>query len=205
MKKILILSLFLCFSFQFTSCKTEEKKNTETSLKKAATFSLKNAKNTVQWTAYKTTEKLPVKGVFKKVDILSNGDGNTVKEAIHNTEFSIPVSSIFSKDTSRDFKLKKFFFGVMENTKLLSGRLLIESDSTGTAIIKMNGVTTDLSFTYKITGNQFNLNGTMILGNWNAQNAIDSLNVASKELHKAKDGVSKTWNDVEINISTVFN
>jgi hypothetical protein len=47
------------------------------------------------------------------VDELSGGEGNNVKEAINNTEFSIPVSSLFTKDASKDYKIKKFFCRLM--------------------------------------------------------------------------------------------
>lgn len=205
MKKIFILILALGLSVQFTACKSEKKKESATKKEmKVYPFSLKTAKNSIDWIAYKTTDKLPVKGKFKKVTITKNGEGNTAKEAINSAEFSIPVSSIFTADVSRDFKLKKFFFGVMDNTALLSGALNISDDTNGVASITMNGVTADLPFTYTLEGKEFKLTATMNLDNWNAQKAVDSLNVACKELHKAKDGISKTWNDVAINITTVF-
>lgn len=205
MKKILILILALGISIQFTACKTEKKKEiTSKKEVKVYPFSLKTAKNSIDWIAYKTTDKLPVKGKFKKVTITKNGEANTAKEAINGAEFSIPVSSIFTADVSRDFKLKKFFFAVMENTSLLSGALNISDDTNGIASITMNGVTADLPFTYTLKGKEFKLTATMNLDNWNAQKAVDSLNVACKELHKAKDGISKTWNEVAINITTVF-
>lgn len=205
MKKLLILTLAIGISFQLTSCKSEKKKEVQAKKEaKVAAFSLKTAKNSIDWVAYKTTAKIPVKGKFKKVDILKNGEGNTAKEAINGTEFSIPVSSIFTADVSRDFKLKKFFFGFMDNTKLLSGKLNLTDDSNGIASITMNGITADLPFTYTLEGKEFKLTSTMNLNNWNAQKAIASLNVACKDLHKGKDGVSKTWNEVAINITSVF-
>jgi len=39
-----------------------------------------NAKNSVQWTAYKTTEKVPVKGKFKKVELLQEERGIQLKK-----------------------------------------------------------------------------------------------------------------------------
>jgi hypothetical protein len=205
MKKIVLFTLALGMSFQFTACKTEKKK--EAVIKKEVKvypYSLKTAKNSIDWVAYKTTDKIAVKGKFKKVTITKNGEGNTAKEANNGTEFSIPVSSIFTADVSRDFKLKKFFFGVMDNTKLLSGTLNISDDTNGTASITMNGVTANLPFTYTLEGKEFKLNATMNLDNWNAQNAVDSLNVACKILHAGKDGVSKTWSEVAINITSTF-
>jgi hypothetical protein len=205
MRKLLFITLLLSISFQITSCKSEEKKKvTKKKEVKAAAFSLKTAQNSIGWTAYKTTDKIAVKGEFKKVNITKNGEGDSAKEAIQNAEFAIPVSSIFSNLSDRDFKLRKFFFGVMDNTKLLSGKLTLSDDTTGIASITMNGVTADLPFTYTLIGNEFKLNATMNLENWNAQDAIKSLNAICKELHKAADGISKTWSEVEINITSVF-
>ena len=205
MKKLLIITLILGTTFQLTSCKTEKKKEVEAKKEvKVAAFSLKTAKNSIDWIGYKTTDKTPVKGKFKKVDISKNGEGDTAKEAINGTEFSIPVSSIFTSDVSRDYKLRKFFFGFMDSTKLLSGKLTLTDDTTGKASITMNGVTADLPFTYTLEGKEFKLTATMNLDNWNAQKAVESLNIACKELHKGKDGISKTWSEVAINITSVF-
>jgi len=209
MKRIVVLSLLMFVAFNFSSCKSdkksEEKKEDTIEMKKStATFSLKAAQNEINFVAYKTTDKIPVGGQFNKVDIVSGGEGNTIKEAINNTEFSIPVSSIFTKDTSRDFKIKKFFFGVMENTKLLSGKLLLLDDTNGVANITMNGVTEKVAFTYTIEGKVFNMKAIMEIPNWNATAALASLNAACLDLHKGADGVSKTWSDVALNITSTF-
>jgi len=207
MKKQNILILILLLAFQFTACNTEkkdDKKVTETTKKSTAAFVLSEAINSVEWTAYKTTEKFPVKGKFKKVEVTKGGEGSSVKEAIHNAEFSIPISSIFTSDTSRDYKIRKFFFGVMDNTKLLSGKLVIENDSLGYANITMNGITDKLPFSYAIDGKEFSMSTKMDVLNWNAKSSIDSLNAVCRELHKGLDGISKTWSEVAINISSTF-
>ncbi|MGB1042216.1 MAG: YceI family protein [Tenacibaculum sp.] len=205
MKKI-ILSTFVAATL-LASCKSENKKENivkEVTIEKKAAFVVQDADNKINWTAYKTTEKKPVNGEFKKVDITANGQGNTIKEAINNTEFSIPVSSVFTKDSGRDFKIKKFFFGIMDNTKLLSGKLVIENDSLGHANLTMNGFTNKLPFKYTVNGKVFSLSANMKISDWKANNALTSLNEACKDLHKGADGVSKTWDDVAINITTTF-
>ncbi|MEO9570450.1 MAG: YceI family protein [Polaribacter sp.] len=207
MKKVIILILVVAFNF--SSCKTEKKpdyskENTEDVKRIVSAFSVEKAKNEINFTAYKTTDKIPVGGQFKKVNIISGGEGNTIREAINNTEFSIPVKSIFTKDTSRDFKIKKYFFGVMSDTKLLSGKLIIENDSIGYTNIKMNSVTEKVPFNYTIQGNVFSMNATMDISNWDAIKALNSLNLICKDLHKGADGVSKTWREVALNIKTTF-
>jgi len=206
MKKIFILSFLCSLSFTLFSCKSEQKKEEikEIVPKKSAAFSLKSAKNNIVFTAYKTTEKIGVDGKFKKVNILSGGEGNSIKEAINNTEFSIPVSSLFTKDSSRDYKIKKFFFGVMDATKLLSGKLIIENDSIGSATIKMNGVSEKIPFNYTINNNTFAMSAKMDVSNWNALEALASLNKVCEILHTGSDGVSKTWSEVILKISSKF-
>ena len=207
MKKLLYTLLISASIGSLVSCKSEAKKentNQEVKVEKKTAYILQDADNKINWTAYKTSEKKPVNGQFQKVNITSNGQGNTVKEAINNAEFSIPVSSVFTKDTSRDFKIKKFFFGIMDNTKLLSGKLILENDSIGYSDITMNGVTKRLPFNYTIDGKTFNLSGAMKITDWNAAKALASLNEACKDLHKGADGVSKTWDDVAINITSTF-
>jgi hypothetical protein len=209
MKKIIRLAAIFIAINSIVSCKSEAKKEIpvkkeEVKAEKKAAFILQDADNKINWTAYKTTEKLPVNGQFKKVNITSNGEGNTLKEAINNAEFSIPVSSVFTKDTSRDFKIKKFFFGIMDKTELLSGKLVLENDSIGFSDITMNGVTKKLAFKYTISEKVFNLTGSLKITDWNAQKALTSLNEACKDLHKGTDGVSKTWDEVAINITSTF-
>jgi hypothetical protein len=205
MKKITILILLFGLSFQFSSCKSEPQKEVITKkIAPRAAFSLETADNSIDWVAYKTTDKVPVKGKFKKVTITKKGEGNTAKEAIDGAEFSIPVSSLFTADSGRDYKLKKFFFGVMENTKLLAGSLKLSDDTNGVADITMNGVTASLPFTYELKNKKFVLSATMNLENWNAQEAINSINTVCKALHTGTDGISKTWSEVAINITSTF-
>jgi hypothetical protein len=211
MKKVSIIScLIIATAFSFSSCKSEVKKEepkevTKPVVKKStAPFAVSNAKNEINFTAYKTTAKVGVGGAFKKVEVLSGGEGNSVKEAINNTEFSIPISSLATKDSSRDYKIKKFFFGEMINTKLLSGKLMLNDDTTGTARLTMNGETKDVPFTYTIVDKTFNLKATMDINNWKAGAALASLNKVCEVLHTGADGVSKTWSEVALNITTTF-
>lgn len=206
MKKLLIIGMLLVVAPYFTACKSDKKKKEEPK-KKAVTeaaYSLKKAKNKVDWVAYKTSEKVPVKGTFKTLDIVAGGEGNSIKEAINNAEFSVPVSSIFTSDISRDAKIIQFFFNAMKNTSILKGKIMIENDTLGHAHLTMNGITKKLPFSYKISDKEFSMNATMNLKEWGAEDAVKSLNKACKDLHTGTDGVSKTWDDVAINVSSIF-
>jgi hypothetical protein len=210
MKNIATTVFAFVLAFNLISCKSENKSVTkeptiETEPKKSATaFNVANADTDIKFTAYKTTDKIGVGGTFRKIDITNGGEGNTLKEAINDTEFSIPVSSLATKDSSRDYKIKKFFFGIMDNTKLLSGKLQLVDDANGIANITMNGETKPVPFVYTIQRNEFNMKATIDINNWNASKALASLNKVCEDLHKGADGVSKTWSEVDLNITTTF-
>lgn len=208
MKKSIYYSALFLLTIGFINCKSETTKTSTKEVEKVAPqsnakFSLKKAKNSIGWTAYKTTDKIPVNGAFNQVNITANGEGNTISEAINNTEFGIPVSSIFTKDSSRDYKIRKFFFSFM-NTNILKGKLQISTETTGIATIQMNGMTNEVPFTYDISDNVFSMKATLDINAWNAKAAIASLNKVCEELHKGADGVSKTWDEVTLNIQSTF-
>jgi len=204
MKKLSTLALVLFVAFQLTSCGSDKKEDKKDKKASTAAFVLSDAKSKVEWTAYKFTEKTPVKGQFRKVNVTGGGEGNTVKEAINNAEFSIPISSVFTMNTDRDYKIKKFFFGIMKDPELLSGKLMIENDSMGYADLTMNGISDKLPFKYTIDGKKFSMTTSMDVLNWNAKSSIDSLNAVCKDLHKGLDGISKLWSEVAISVNTTF-
>jgi hypothetical protein len=48
------------------------------------------------------------------------------------------------------------------------------------------------------------MNATMDVSNWNALEALASLNKVCEALHTGSDGVSKTWSEVTLNITSEF-
>jgi polyisoprenoid-binding protein YceI len=203
MKKTLLFSLLIVSALSIISCGNDKKKEEikkENSTKN--TYSIEPSNTTITFTAYKTTDKVPVKGQFTKFTVENSKNGNSVKEALDGLKFSIPVSSLFTKDTIRDGKLKKFFFGTMENTTEIKGTLHFANETSGTADITMNGISQVLPITYVIDGQMASIEGVMNLDNWKAQAALEALNVVCFDLHKGSDGVSKTWSEVKIEVVT---
>ena len=126
MKNLLNFSIILLLIFS-TSCK-KEKEVTSEKTTDTKNYIIDTNNSVINWTAYKTTEKIPVKGVFKEVTIINKIQAENPLEAINNLEFEIPVSSIFSNDSIRDYKLTTFFFGVMKNTLHLKGKIITKAD-----------------------------------------------------------------------------
>jgi len=205
MKSTKFLSLLVIITLAFTSCK-EEKKEAQTevqteTVKNTTKYVVKPEATTVTWKAYKTTEKLPVGGEFATLNFKEK-EGATPEEALNSLEFSIPISSLFTKDETRDQKLKTSFFGAMLDTEILKGTIKY-IDNAYLASITMNGVTADLPLEVSITDERrVNMKGTMQLKDWDALGALESLNKVCFDLHKGADGVSKTWEDVAIEVNT---
>jgi hypothetical protein len=200
MKKIpaVVIGLALMVGF---SCKQAKKEENKTESQQ--TYSIVEDSTNVRFTAYKTTEKLPVGGTFTKVD-LEYSAGESPIQTLDGMKFSIPVSSLFTNDTTntRDPKIIHFFFNVMAETQTITGTFAFDDNDKCSVNLSMNGVSTDLPMDYEVLDNgQVTFNGVMDLKNWNALDALASLNKACEALHTGADGVSKTWEDVAISAS----
>lgn len=197
MKHLTTLVLVAVLSTQFIACKKEAEQSKEAE-KTAVQYAADEKGSSLQWTAYKTSDRVPVKGTFNKVQIVNRVKGEDAKGALDGLGFEIPVSSIMTNDTIRDGKLQRFFFAVMDNSLTLKGDFKVESEGSGKLNLSMNGMSRELPFTYQVDQDTIRLDATMDLNDWGAQTALESLNEACKELHTGPDGVSKTWNDVAL-------
>lgn len=165
-----------------------------------AMFALLSDSTKVSFTAYKTTEKKPVGGIFKTINVSGTNSGSNYAEVLNGAKFNIPVSSLFTNDATntRDPKLLEFFFGMMKDTELISG-VLKAKDNSCSIDVTLNGETANIPLTVEKTGdNSYVFSGTMNLENWKALDAVASLHKACEALHTGADGVSKTWNDVAV-------
>jgi len=205
MKK-LTLTFITIVLISFTSCKDEKKETIKeaekTEVKKEVTYMADPSATEIQWTAYKTTAKKPVTGIFKTVNFKAKTGASPI-EALNGLEFSIPVSSLFSKNEERDGKLIASFFGSMLNTEFLKGKIAMTEKSCEITIT-MNDTMHTIPFTFEIKDNIVDFKGVMNLENWDALGAIKALNKVCLDLHKGDDGVSKTWNDVAIQVQTTL-
>ena len=204
MKKASIVLIALAMGF--VSCKNEKKEaaTTETEVTQTEKFVVKPEATSVKWTAYKTTDKIGVNGEFTTLnfDVKS---GNSAQEALNGLKFSIPVSSLFTNDATntRDPKIKEAFFGSMLDTEVLKGSIAYTPDGKCSASLTMNGVTHSIPLDVTITEERrVSLTGVMNLKDWNALDALEALNKVCFDLHKGPDGVSKTWEEVAIEVNT---
>ena len=196
MQKLTLFILMAMIALGMNSCKKEAK--VEPAKEALESFSVDENASSIVWTAYKTSEKVPVKGTFKKVSATSPDDAATREAVLNGLKFEIPVSSIFTNDSIRDGKLQKFFFEVMDNTASLKGQMTTTDSGKGELSLEMNGLSKQLPFEYTMAQDTIIVNAVMDLNNWQAQAALSSLNEACRVLHSGSDGVPKTWSDVNL-------
>jgi len=93
MKKTIVL-LTIYSLLTITGCKKDKTVVvTETETPNSNTFSVIGETSVVKWTAYKTTDKVAVKGKFNDINVTNSKQAKTIEEALNGILFSIPVSS----------------------------------------------------------------------------------------------------------------
>lgn len=194
MKKQLIGLGTLClYLILLSSCASNTKENRV----KKSTFSYDPDSTFLQWTAYKTSEKLPVNGTFTAIEI--KGDSKeTALETIEALEVVITTNSVQTNDTVRNSRIERYFFQEIQTDEIRARFKNISKDGAAVALITMNNRTVEVPGTYVLQNNTFTFNSDIDLGAWNALRGIMRLNEVCKDLHAGKDGVSKLWQEVTI-------
>lgn len=203
MKKIIYITSIFGLGLTFTACKGDTTTENQTSdePQKACFYSYNEGATTFEWTAFKTTDKVGVKGGFNVITVESESleDPKAVLESI---TFAMKTSSVETNDESRNGKVAKFFFETI-NTPTIEGKVKSIGDN-GKAVIsvKMNGVEVDVEGDYTLEGGDFSFTSTIDVSSWNAMEGITALNAECNDLHKGKDGVSKLWSEVALSFTT---
>ncbi len=208
MKKIFLSLSVLALTFATFSCDTSKKQEKDTTdtetMTSEETSEVSIDSVTLGWTGYKTTEKTPVKGVFKKVAIGGTHTDATSPEAVLDGSLvDVTVKSLFSGNEERDPKLIDIFFGTMENTSVITGTLHLKG-AEKTLTIKMNDTMHEVPVTTTYKDNTYTITGDVDLATFNAMPAVEALGKACFDLHKGADGVSKTWAEAHFEGNVYF-
>lgn len=205
MKK-LSTAIICCASVMLMNCtnKTEEKP-VEQPAKSAVTVEEPTEivegvirKSGVEWTAYKTTEKVAVSGRFDVVLVKdAKEDGKTPQEVLEGANIIATVATLNSDQIDRDQKLKDILFGNMINTSEIKGQLHFRDGKTFLNLT-LNNASKEYEVKSKFENNVFTIETDVDLMDFNTGKAMEALNQACFELHKGADGVSKTWSEVHI-------
>ena len=217
MKKFKPTGVILFTSFLLFACATESEPvtNKEVSPEKVEQVTEKclytyvSDSTSINWTAFKTTDRVGVNGSFKKVTVNVADSAYSIKEVIESVTFDVDINTIFTNNPERDETLKKFFFASLEDDGEIYGKIkIVEGDNLsggGTVKIKMNNVSRDIGFEYEVIGNNILLRTRINLDSFNGQKAIETLNIQCGDLHKGADGVSKMWSDITIEVKAELN
>ena len=171
-------------------------------------FTYDDSTTQFQWTAFKLTEKVGVKGTFDKISIEGIKDKQkSIALVFENLKFYIDINSINSGQIERDKKILKYFFGSLQNSKELSGvfsKIKISGDSgTADLTLKMNGIEKTIPVQIIVQKNSdLEIRASIDLLNWDMDKSIIALNKECNDLHKGKDSISKLWPDVELKVNT---
>ncbi len=157
----------------------------------------------VGWTAYKTTDKVGVDGRFLKTEFKGNSQGPTVAKILRGLRVSVDVSSVETDKPARNATiLQGFFKNLADGMKVVgSVEKVSGTDEKGTFVLdlRINGKTQAVPMSYSVNeAKQFEATGEIDILKFGARKAFGALHELCKELHKGKDGVSKTWSDVKI-------
>lgn len=206
MKKISI-AIVCCMSVMLMNCtnKSEEKVVEQHEVKTEATLEEPTEmiegvirKSGVEWTAYKTTDKVAVSGRFDVVLVKdAKEDGKTPEEVLEGANIIASVATLNSDQIDRDQKLKDILFGNMINTSEIKGKLHFREGKTFLNLT-LNNVSKEYEVKSSFENKTFTIETDVDLMDFNTAKAMDALNQACLELHKGADGVSKTWSEVHI-------
>lgn len=192
MKKSLLAITMMGLLVMSCGQKKEESKDVATETTEQVETAKAELTHSIEWTAFKTPEKVGVKGTFSDVKLLDVKEAATLEESLKGASFIVTTSTVSTNDAGRDEKLKVEFFAKMVGN--INGFFGEFKDGKVLVNLTMNGVTKEKEFTYVVADNTVKINGSVdILGDFVAQKAFDSLHEACKDLH-----AGKTWSDVEI-------
>ena len=200
MKKIIIL--IYCF---IIGCSSGNKNLEETNLasqKENIVYTVDPKNIKVIWGGFKTTSKIKVVGFFENFSFDKEGqEFESIKELLNELNFEVFTNSSYSGDQIRDSNLKNNFFKLLDKNLSIKGTFgEPKQDSILTTFhIFPKDQKIRLGYSYKdqLLEIKGKINMATQLGSSIAFNTIHKL---CYELHKGDDGISKTWEEVEIHI-----
>ena len=196
---LLSLSFLLsCNTAQEQTLKVEDKKN-ETVKSDTCIYSFSDSTIKLFWSGYKTTDKLKVLGSFQEITT-NHADQkfSSIEDLVNGITFSINSKSSESGDPIRDANLRDYFFNYLTDNFQINGHVSEYTDAFVTANIDVLGIDRQVKFSHSIVNNILKLRALISLDELGATKAFNSISAKCYELHKGPDGISKTWDEVNV-------
>jgi hypothetical protein len=198
----MLLSATLLTGLLF-SCGGNDTETTKSTSEKC-TYTVVNENSTLDWTAFKFTERKGVTGTFREINIDGLESSEDPKTLIESLSFSIPTSTVETENPERNGKISKQFFGTISTEKITGEVKSLGKNGKAVISIKMNGVSKDVTGEYTLNAGTFVFKAAIDVVDWNAGGGIAALNAICKDLHTGTDGVSKLWSEVDLSFTTVL-
>ena len=165
----------------------------------------------INWKAYKTNEKTAVSGSFSEFSSDRNGkEYERIEDLVDGLNFSISSLSSSSSDAIRDLNLKNYFFKYLTDNFKINGTLgrpINDSIDVYFDVLEKNNPIRFAYSTYLTTSKYSNqiiqIKGKLNLVNQFNGEAFNSIHKQCFDLHKGSDGVSKTWEEVDVHIKVL--
>lgn len=204
MKKIIYIFASLVLTLSLFSCGGDpEEAKADEPAEEQCSYSYNEGSTKLEWTAYKTSGKVPVAGSFNEIEVISEQGDDPVK-VLESISFSIKTASVETNNEERNGKIVEHFFKTI-NTNSIDGKIKsVGDDGKATIAITMNGVTFDVIGSYTLEGVDFSFTSNIDVSSWNGVSGIEALNKVCKDLHTGEDGVSKLWSEVGLSFSTTL-
>ena len=169
-------------------------------------YSYDHETTTLNWSAYKYTERASVKGTFDDIRVSGLNISSNPIEVIETLQFEINTSSINSDLEFRDMNIINYFFNALKNNTTISG-VVSRCEGNGTEGIlyinlNINDIVKEIPFNYLLEGTQLSLVGDFDLGDFNALNAMDNMKNCCESVHTGADGIYLVWPEIKIEITT---
>jgi len=204
MKNLVKLVRFSFVPFLFlTSCMSDNSSKVAENSEKNELKKQKITTTELTWTAYKTSDQVPVEGTFKNIQLDGLKPDALPLEALEGVSFKIQVDGLDSKNPDRDEKIMKYFFGNLKFSNEITGilsKVNLEAKTIDVALV-LNDITQLITMDYVENPDKIQLNGRVELKDFSALDALKELNKICFDLHKGEDGKSILWDFVDIKVS----
>lgn len=163
----------------------------------------------VVWTAFKFTEKTGVNGHFNTRKVSGPTSAPSPIALAKGLSMEIDATSVDTDNPARNATIGEFFFGKFKPSAKIEASVadVQGGDQMGVIVMKitMNGVTRAVPFKYTATQEgEVVAKASIDMLDFALKDAHDSIHQTCETQHTGKDGVSKTWTDVDLTVSGKF-
>ena len=160
-------------------------------------YSYKKESAALQWTAFKFTERMGVKGRLTDVQIAADNSAS-LDGLLASASFKIKTSGVNSDNSTRDEKIYKYFFKTMKGGKKLKGHVEKSENGKMSVILDMNGIKKSFPADYGYNKGKLIITAAVNTSDWDSAEAVKLLNQNCSGMHAGKDGKTRLWPDVEL-------